>query len=107
MPVFDYSAAYYCLKNSMYNVYSHHTLTKNYGHDGTGLRSRKNELINSKMDRAKYPEVLPDLKPINELDILNSLPLKSENIFQAFFKIWLIRLGLFDIAKSIHRGIFI
>ena len=70
VPVFDYSAAYYCLKNSMYNVYSHHTLTKNYGHDGTGLRSRKNELINSKMDRAKYPstrlhhgEVLTLLKP--------------------------------------------
>lgn len=103
VPEFDYLAAYYCLKNSMYNVYINHTLTKNYGHDGTGLRSLKDELINSKMDRARYPEVLPDFKPINELDILNSLPLKSENNFQALLKIVLIKIGLFDFFKSIYR----
>ena len=90
----------------MYNVYSNHTLTKNYGHDGTGLRSLKDELINSKMDRARYPEVLPDFKPINELDILNSLPLKSENNFQALLKIAIIKIGLFDFFKSIHRKFY-
>lgn len=106
VPEFDFLAAYYCLKNNMYNVYSNHTLTKNYGHDGTGLRSLKDELINSKMDRARYPEVLPDFKPINELDILNSLPLKSENNFQALLKIVLIKIGLFDFFKSIHRKFY-
>ena len=106
VPEFDYLAAYYCLNNNMYNVYSNHTLTKNYGHDGTGLRSLKDELINSKMDRARYPEVLPDFKPINELDILSSLPLKLENNFQALLKICLIKIGLFDFFKSIHRKFY-
>ena len=103
LPEFDYLAAYYCLKNGLYNVYSQHTFTKNYGHDGTGLRSDYNEQINHKMDNAIYSNALPYFSNLYETHIISKLPLIHENHFQRIFKIAAIRLNIFDELKLIYK----
>jgi hypothetical protein len=105
IPEFDFLAAYYCLKNNMYNVYSTKTFSKNYGHDGSGFRTLYDSHVTSRMDEANYADELPIYIDFNEVHVIKKLPLQHENNLQRFFKIIAIKLNIFDELKLVHRKI--
>ncbi|MEN8858295.1 MAG: hypothetical protein ABF260_09565 [Flavobacteriaceae bacterium] len=102
MPAFDYNVDYYCLKNSMVNVFNSNTFTLNKGNDGSGLNAVKDTKLQSYMVK-EFSYDIPKFSKQIVVKVFNSY---EQDRAKSFLKNILIKLRLFSFFKYLYRKIF-
>ena len=104
-PAFDFLIAYYCLKNNLSNIHYTKTFVKNFGHDGSGLRNRRNEFYLNRMSEIQFSESLPKFVEFPQLKLRNDfVGHYSGNKFFYHIKLISIRFGLFNYLKGFKKN---
>lgn len=98
---FDINVGIFCISNDIYNVYPTKTLTYNTGHDGSGLRSGKNNFFN-KLEY-DFKEPLPHFFLFNSAKIDETAPTLTRHFIVNRIKILLINMRLFSFMKKILK----
>jgi len=101
-PAFDHLISYYCLKYNLVNIHSLKTYVKNYGHDGTGLRNKKNKKISKVFEQVNFAKNLPELKGIEDIRSREDLVgIYSKNKILIKIKTLLVKFGIFESTKNL------
>ena len=104
---FDYSVSYYCLKNNLINIQNTNTYVKNFGHDGSGLRNEKNKSLQLLMKKIDFSKKIPELIEVEDIPLNNGLfGFYANNRIKYKMKIFLIKLGIFNITKNVLKKVF-
>ena len=102
MPAFDYNVDYYCLKNSMVNVFNSNTFTLNNGNDGSGLNAVKDTKLQTYMAK-EFSYDIPKFSKQITLRVFDSY---EQDRAKTFLKNILIKLRLFSFFKHLYRKLF-
>ena len=103
MPEYDFLTGYYCVKNDLYNIYYTKTHTINNGHDGSGLRAKKNDVLASRMCVNKFVKKSIDFSDSDKIFFTNDMPRPPTKSILIKIKKILIQLNIFDFTKKILK----
>ena len=90
------------MKYNLVNIHSLKTYVKNYGHDGTGLRNKKNQKISKVFEQVNFAKNLPELKGIEDIRSREDLVgIYSKNKILIKIKTLLVKFGIFESTKNL------